>query len=110
MHKYLINAASILVLIGSSLPAWADWGCGFRYAGLKPGIYGYAYRGSSEKEARKDAMKLCKHGGTKGCHIISCLNNIDTREQAEAVWPSGPRLRTCMKNGKISSAISGVCD
>jgi len=98
MHRQLIVATSVLVLAVTSAPAWAGWGCGAKSAN---GAQGRNWSQSSKAAAIADAMHVCRdEGGTK-CRIMSCRANVDTEEQALALWPPdtplscGPGLGKC---------------
>ncbi len=66
----------------------AGWGCGARNVS---GSIGRAWAGQSESEARDAALADCKkatriYHETAKCYVV-CRPNVDTREQARALWP-----------------------
>jgi hypothetical protein len=110
MNKYIVGQLSLLLAIGGGIsPAWAGWGCGYKFPGLAAGQHGSASGFASEQAAREGAMKLCKGSGHRGCHVVACEPNIDTQDQAEALWPLGARAGHCLKNGHVVKS-SGSCD
>jgi hypothetical protein len=84
MRKHLIVLASVLVLAATSAPALAAWGCGARGDG---GAWGDSSQVSTKARAISEALAGCKELGGKGCHIIGCRSDIDTRERARELWP-----------------------
>ena len=84
MHKRLIVVASFLVLAAPA-PTWAGWACSSVAAG---GFTGGAFAQPSSAVARRTALNHCRSLGQTGCRIVACKNNIDTKEQALAQWPS----------------------
>jgi len=110
MDRRLIVATSFLALAATSAPAWAGWGCGYRYSGLVAGAYGIIWSAPSEQQARESAMKLCNGSGNPGCFVVSCADNVDTRDQARARWPMGNAVPTnCLRNGRVV-ATDKNCD
>jgi hypothetical protein len=91
MHTRLMVAGSFLVLaaiIAGASPAWAKWGCAAR----SPAHYwSNSYNDNTRNEASTEALKGCRAAGGKGCRIIGCSANINTAEEANAMWlPPNP--------------------
>jgi hypothetical protein len=103
MDKRHIVVTSFLILAATSAPAWAGWGCGYTYTdSIGPGD-GRLWGLDTEEEERASALNRCKkvHGSNAKCRIISCKPNIDTAEQAHAIWPpGGPITITCGNPGE----------
>jgi hypothetical protein len=100
MHKQVLVTASLLVLAVaagavSASPARAGWGCG---AINDDGGMGRTWHADSEREARTQALKACATEG-KSCHIINCRENIDTQQQAHALWPPQGPVDHCFGSG-----------
>jgi hypothetical protein len=111
MHKCLIVAASVFALAATSAPAWAGWGCGYTHSQLDAGEYGVIWSSPSEPDARQSAMKLCTGSGHAGCRVVSCSANVDTREQARAIWPIGGAATTfCLREGRRVPANGKPCN
>jgi hypothetical protein len=85
MHTRLIVATNVLVLvaIAGASPALAKWGCAAR----SPAHYCNSYNDNTKTEASTEALKGCHQAGGKGCRIIRCSANINTAEEAIAMWP-----------------------
>lgn len=99
MRQLFIISASILALAAASAsPAWASWACGARSSG---GAIGRAWLEPTEAEARDGALQSCREIGGHRCRIISCAENVQTREQAHARWPGGA--------GTTSKCLEGKC-
>jgi hypothetical protein len=84
MRRGFLIAASLSLVAGTcASPAWAGWGCGSQ---LYPGGHFRTYGFATKKEAGAAMLRLC---GTlhRDCRITGCRENIDTQEQANAVWP-----------------------
>jgi len=67
--------------------AWAGWGCG---SNAFPGGQYYSFGLPNEAEASAVMLRICRRTQSNNpdlCHVIDCRPNIDTREQALAVWP-----------------------
>lgn len=92
LNRILIVAGvlTLTVSMGTST-ARAGWGCGFRWRGLQNGIYGSVWKNPTEAGARKLSLDICKEPPQphKGCFIVGCRENVDTEEQAHAIWPLG---------------------
>jgi hypothetical protein len=110
MGKCLILVTSLLALTATSEPTWAFWGCGYRYSGLANGRHGSVAGFESQKAAQKGAIRLCEGSGHRGCHVVGCAPNVDTLQQARAIWPLGGIAGHCLKNGHIVASTSGSCD
>jgi hypothetical protein len=95
MHKNLIVITGIIVLaIASASSAWAGWGCGFTGSDIK-GNFGSIWGSRTEKEARATALRFCRQDH-RGCYVVGCRNNVNTKEHALALWPmKGRALRDC---------------
>jgi hypothetical protein len=70
--------------------AQAGWGCG-AYNGS--GSVGRSWSGSTEDDARRVAMEQCdtvrrQYKEDASCHVESCRNNVDTRDDARTLWPT----------------------
>ena len=86
MHTRLVVATSFLVLavMAGASPTWAKWGCAAR----SPAQYwSNSYNDNNKAEAGTEALKGCHAAGGKGCHMIGCSANINTAEEANAMWP-----------------------
>jgi hypothetical protein len=89
--RYVFGCVSAIVVFTMPLSdASAGWGCGYRWRGLPSGQHGSVWGLSSLKEARQSAFSLCsKSTAVDKCYIVACRENIDTKEQAQAIWPLG---------------------
>ena len=95
MGKPLIGCASLLVVLAfGASPAWAGWGCAWSAPELK-GNPGRIWSADTQAEAREASLRQCSRS-FKGCYIIACRANVDTKEEADALWPmKGPPRSTC---------------
>lgn len=86
MNKRLIVGAGFLVLAAATgtAPAVAGWGCG---SNAFPGGHFRVWGADSEQEARAATLRLCRTQFKTGCRIASCRPDIDSEEQADALWP-----------------------
>jgi hypothetical protein len=91
MIKTIAGAISIAGLIGvvTISNAQAGWGCG---AHNVSGSQGRTWSQPSESEARSVALADCvksarQYHETDECRVAGCSPNVDTREQARALWP-----------------------
>lgn len=94
MGRRLVLAAALVALaaVTDTSPAWALWGCG----ATGSGAVSRNDKEPSEVAARRDALHDCRAVGGRNCHIISCRPDVDTAEQATALWPSrGPNTFQC---------------
>ena len=99
MHKRFLAAAVLVLAVANSTPTWAGWGCGFTGSDIK-GNFGSIWGSGTEKEARATALRLCKKDH-RGCYIVGCRNNVNTREDAMALWPmAGAAVRNCGRPGE----------
>ena len=77
---------SIVIMVFASGPASAKWGC--------RALDGVMAQGrswaDSSSVARQEALTGCKMAGGRHCKITACDPNMDTREQAHALWPDLP--------------------
>jgi hypothetical protein len=79
--------------------AWAGWGCGIKGT-LGNDNRGYEHNDFAEAtqaQAEADLIQNCKQNGIANCKIISCSANVDTAQQAGALWPicGGPNQPKC---------------
>jgi hypothetical protein len=74
---------SVLTVAGGS-PASAKWGCAAR---SPDNYWSNSYNDNTKANAGTEALKACRAAGGKRCRIISCGANINTEEQANALWP-----------------------
>lgn len=91
MKKHLLMAASLLVLAATTgtAPAWAGWGCAYdSSAGV-----GRVWGADSEDEARSQTMHNCTVRKFKGCRIIGCSSDVDTKEDADKLWSRTPGIK-----------------
>ena len=70
--------------------AHAGWGCG-AYNGS--GSVGRSWSAGGESEARRVALEQCdkvrrQYNEDAACRVKSCSENVDTREQSRALWPT----------------------
>ena len=91
MIKAIVRAISIAGLIGALTMsnAQAGWGCGAHNAS---GSQGRTWAMASEGEARSTALADCmksarQYHETAKCYVAGCRPDVDTREQARALWP-----------------------
>jgi hypothetical protein len=83
--RVFIGASLLVVAITATIStAWAGWGCG---ASTQGGAQGRTWNEPSEAKASTDALKLCAGEQSGPCHIVSCQSNVDTADQAHALWP-----------------------
>ncbi len=83
--RVFIGASLLVVIITATTPtAWAGWGCGAMTQG---GAQGRTWNFTSKAEASTTALKLCAARQSGPCHIVSCQNNVNTEDQANALWP-----------------------
>lgn len=83
MHKVCPIAAALLLVAATASPALAAWGCGSQ---LYPGGHFRAYGYPTKSEAGAVMLRLCGQQH-RDCRILSCRPNMDSEEQANAVWP-----------------------
>src|SRR4249920_2315080 len=85
MHTRLMVVASFLVAtVAGASPASAKWGCAAR----SPAHYwSNSYNDNTKTEASTEALKGCQYAGGKRCRIIRCSANINTVDEANAMWP-----------------------
>jgi len=94
MHKHLIVVASVLILAATSAPAWARWGCGAKGPGER---WSDSWDSSSQARASALALKTCG----KGCRIIGCRADVNTADEADALWrQAGDRVTNCTANDR----------
>ena len=94
MYKGLLIATAVALTAANGTSAWAGWGCAFSGSDIK-GNFGRTWNADTREEARTTALRLCKRDH-KGCYIVACKENVDSKEDADALWPmKGPPLRTC---------------
>lgn len=94
MHKRLLMAAVVVLAAATSTSAWAGWGCAFTGTDIK-GKYGRMWGWDTRKEASEAALRLCQKDH-QGCYVVACMDNVDSKEDADALWPmNGKALRTC---------------
>ena len=89
-RSLFVTGCFVLALAAAADPssAWAAWGCAARNPS---GAWGNSHGYSTRAEARATAMGLC---GSAGCQIIGCSPNVDSLEEANAIWaPSSPMTR-----------------
>jgi len=102
--RYIVacGAAIVMAAVMTALPltpAWAGWGCGYRFPGLDKGRYGAVWGYPSREEARRQAMRLCESSGAHGCFIVGCRDGIDTEAQAHVPWPLNGPVGVCVGSG-----------
>lgn len=101
MRRQVLVTASLLLVAAAAgaSPAWAGWGCG---AISDSGAMGRTWNADSEAEARTLALKYCGTEG-KSCHIINCRDNVNTQEQAHALWPPQGPVDHCYGSGECKT-------
>jgi hypothetical protein len=101
MRVRLIIVAGVVALAAATTasPVWAGWGCGYRFNGLAEGRYGSVWGEPNEAEAKDAALGLCKRAGHDGCYIVACKTNIETKDQAQALWPLNGPSGACYGTG-----------
>ena len=85
MRNRMCIAAWVLVVAASASTstAWAGWGCGA--IATTPKIKNF-YLDVWNRETEADARAyVCE--GYESCRIISCQPDVDTKDQALAIWP-----------------------
>jgi len=86
MHKRVLAVALFALAACTGSRARADWGCAFdSNAGI-----GRIWHSPSEKEAREVTMNACTSRKLGGCRLIGCSNNVDSKEDADRLWPLKP--------------------
>jgi hypothetical protein len=89
MRKFVIAAAVWVVAYGVNTPVFAGWGCAYdSSAGI-----GRMWAVVSEQEARKITMNACTSRKFKGCRIIGCSANVDSKEDADKLWARTPGIK-----------------
>ena len=89
MHKQLIMAATLIFAAVNGSAAWAGWGCAYdSSAGV-----GRTWAAESEDEARTTTMHNCTVRHFKGCRIIGCSINVDSKEDADRLWARTPGVK-----------------
>jgi hypothetical protein len=88
MFRHVTAVAGFMALaaLASGSTAWAAWGCAAR--GDRGG-WGNSHSSATQSAAEDSAMRVCG----EGCYIIGCSPNVDTSDQARALWrvPSPPK-------------------
>jgi len=93
-----------VAMVSMSSSALARWGCAFSGSDIK-GNFGRVWNGDTEQQARDAAMALCRRDH-RGCYIVGCSAHVDSREDADAIWPmKGPPLRECGTPGRPKCAL-----
>jgi len=75
--------ASVLLAAATASPARAAWGCGSQ---LYPGGHFRTFGYPTKSEAGSVMLRLCGQQH-RDCKIQACRPNVDSEEQADAVWP-----------------------
>ncbi len=88
MKKLIVGFGVAWAVAAATLTgAWAGWGCGIK------GTVGNTARAyndfaeATQAQAQADLVQYCKQNGIENCKIMSCNANVDTAQQAEALWP-----------------------
>jgi hypothetical protein len=72
--------------LAAASSAHAAWGCGAQNSG---GAWGDSFNESSKSAAEKSALSGCEQSRQPGepkCRIVGCNPNINTGDQADALW------------------------
>jgi hypothetical protein len=99
MMRAVFAFALIVAVYGvSSSTAWAKWGC----AAKNDQRTFRMWSEDTEAEARKDVLKNCQNFKPKqgACKIISCRDNVDSQDQAHAIWPTAGTVDGCYGDDK----------
>jgi hypothetical protein len=87
----LFFAFAVVVCSVSSSAAWANWGCAARSSGHTFRMWNEP----TQAEARNDVLKNCRNSKEGPCKIISCSANVNSQDQAHAIWPSESTVDRC---------------
>src|SRR5579871_5893755 len=68
----------------SSSAASAKWACAAKNSRSTFRMWSE----DTEAEARKDVLKNCRDSKGGPCEIVSCRDNVDSQDEAHALWPS----------------------
>jgi hypothetical protein len=95
-----VFVVSTITVLASTLTSYstsfAGWGCG---VSASAGEHGFDWNKSTKESATQFAIADCQTAGAKNCHIIDCRENVDSREQAEAIWGRISNIQSCTGNG-----------
>jgi len=99
-HNRLLAAAVLVLAAVGSTSAWAGWGCAYGNNDYRIG--GRRWGADTEKLARASALRGCKADNFKGCHIVGCRANVNSKEDADKLWPlpSGAKAVPCGRNAQ----------
>jgi len=95
----IVTSVLVLAAVASASSAWAGWGCGV----MTPQGPGSSWGAVSRERALSNAMGACTRVRARRlCRLISCNPNVDTEEQADALWPpvTNDNMRYCGRPGE----------
>jgi hypothetical protein len=96
MRKSVIVAASFVLAVATATStAQAGWGC---KAVASDGIVGKSWAWPTRKKAGAHALQQCAVGWHLGCRIDHCRRNINSHDEASAIWPPG-QIISCIGKG-----------
>jgi hypothetical protein len=88
MYKGLL-VATVTLVAAHVTSAWAGWGCAYdSSAGV-----GRNWGKPTEEGARLVAMGHCTARHFEQCRIIGCSDNVDTKADADKLWPQTPGIK-----------------